>query len=317
MLNFDAAPLMAIILCGEPVPPCQGPSENINLSEPHSENMECSNVSEVQSLKLPLNPASSNTIKSSASLPNTQTAFVDVSENLDDSTDNENIKASQKELVTYDDLQIIEEQIPKTTEDVNEKSVVEEKKIEKVIVEKKIDNKHLHDPKFHKVTGTLAPLDLLKDTPFEPGRYEGLYAGSEGLEECDKLATLQSLRSEGELWGIETEKLDRYRKVFNRVAGGDGKASGYKVRQEFLKSQLPNSVLAIVWRLSDMDKDGYLDADEFCVAMHLMEMKLQGFELPQVTCQSKSSTLPTSKPRPALPVHLVPPSKRQLFKMGC
>ena len=43
-----------------------------------------------------------------------------------------------------------------------------------------------------------------------------------------------------------------------------------------IKSKLPNNVLGKIWKLSDVDKDGMLDADEFCLAMHLMNIKLDG-----------------------------------------
>lgn len=37
------------------------------------------------------------------------------------------------------------------------------------------------------------------------------------------------------------------------------------------QSQLPNSVLAQIWTLSDHNKDGRLSVEEFCVAMHLID----------------------------------------------
>ena len=64
-------------------------------------------------------------------------------------------------------------------------------------------------------------------------------------------------------------------------------------KQEMIKSKLPNNVLGKVWKLSDVDKDGMLDADEFALAMHLISIKMDGHDLPT-----------------ELPVHLVPPTKR-------
>lgn len=60
-----------------------------------------------------------------------------------------------------------------------------------------------------------------------------------------------------------------------------------------VKSKLPNSVLGKIWKLSDVDHDGFLDSDEFALAMHLINVKLDGHDLPS-----------------ELPTHLVPPSKR-------
>ena len=45
---------------------------------------------------------------------------------------------------------------------------------------------------------------------------------------------------------------------------------------EMIKSKLPNNVLGKIWKLSDVDKDGMLDSDEFALAMHLINVKLDG-----------------------------------------
>lgn len=60
-----------------------------------------------------------------------------------------------------------------------------------------------------------------------------------------------------------------------------------------VKSKLPNSVLSKVWKLADVDKDGMLDDEEFALAMHLINIKIDGNDLPS-----------------DLPAHLIPPSKR-------
>ena len=58
------------------------------------------------------------------------------------------------------------------------------------------------------------------------------------------------------------------------------------------KSKLPNSVLGRIWHLSDVDRDGQLDLHEFLLAKHLIQVKLDGYELPA-----------------KLPPHLKPPAK--------
>ncbi|KII88893.1 hypothetical protein PLICRDRAFT_40530 [Plicaturopsis crispa FD-325 SS-3] len=60
-----------------------------------------------------------------------------------------------------------------------------------------------------------------------------------------------------------------------------------------LQSNLPEEVLAQVWDLSDINNDGHLTRDGFAVAMHLIQGKLAGKDIP--------ATLPPS---------LVPPSMR-------
>lgn len=66
-----------------------------------------------------------------------------------------------------------------------------------------------------------------------------------------------------------------------------------------VKSKLPNSVLGKIWKLSDIDKDGFLDEEEFALAMHLISVKVDGHDLPT-----------------ELPSHLVPPSKRNWTRCG-
>ena len=75
----------------------------------------------------------------------------------------------------------------------------------------------------------------------------------------------------------------------------EGKVGAVQAKIEFDKSKLPNSVLNKVWRLADVDADGMLDRDEFCLAMYLIGVKLKDYDLPD-----------------ALPDHLVPPSKRRV-----
>jgi len=66
-----------------------------------------------------------------------------------------------------------------------------------------------------------------------------------------------------------------------------------------LQSKLAPAVLSQVWDLSDIDQDGYLDSDEFAVAMFLMD--------------SLAAQVITELPA-ALPSAVVPPSKRHLFE---
>ncbi|KAF8821299.1 sarcalumenin/eps15 family protein [Cardiosporidium cionae] len=59
----------------------------------------------------------------------------------------------------------------------------------------------------------------------------------------------------------------------NRVYGTAGKA-------DLIKSRLPASVLHRIWNLADVTHDGYLDFYEYCLARHLIDVKLAGGELP-------------------------------------
>lgn len=93
-------------------------------------------------------------------------------------------------------------------------------------------------------------------------------------------------------WAVEKFK-PKYDEIFYNLSPQKGKLSGTKVRQWMMSTLLPNSVLAQIWRLSDVDGDGMLDNEEFALAVHLVEGKLEGHWLPR-----------------ELPSHLVPPSKR-------
>ncbi|XP_072317595.1 EH domain-containing protein 2-like [Eucyclogobius newberryi] len=93
-------------------------------------------------------------------------------------------------------------------------------------------------------------------------------------------------------WAVEKYK-PKYDEIFYNLNPSEGKLSGTKVREWMTGTLLPNSVLAHIWRLSDVDGDGMLDNEEFAVAVHLVEGKLEGYYLPR-----------------ELPSHLVPPSKR-------
>uniref|UniRef100_A0A3Q2E2B8 Epidermal growth factor receptor pathway substrate 15 like 1 n=1 Tax=Cyprinodon variegatus TaxID=28743 RepID=A0A3Q2E2B8_CYPVA len=61
-----------------------------------------------------------------------------------------------------------------------------------------------------------------------------------------------------------------------------------------INSKLPLDVLGKIWELSDVDKDGHLDKEEFTVAMHLVYRTMEKEPVP--------SSLPSS---------LIPPSKRK------
>ncbi|XP_038105237.1 EH domain-containing protein 3 isoform X1 [Culex quinquefasciatus] len=97
----------------------------------------------------------------------------------------------------------------------------------------------------------------------------------------------------GEVDWICNRDRERTDPIFETLKPIDGKISGAAAKSELIKSKLPNNVLSKIWKLSDYDQDGFLDVEEFALAMHLINVKMDGNELP-IT----------------LPAHLVPPSKR-------
>ncbi|XP_074492698.1 epidermal growth factor receptor substrate 15-like 1 isoform X7 [Sebastes fasciatus] len=101
--------------------------------------------------------------------------------------------------------------------------------------------------------------------------------------------------SGGELhWAVRPEEKSKFDGIFESLAPVNGLLSGEKVKPVLINSKLPLDVLGKVWDLSDIDKDGHLDRDEFAVAMHLVYRALE------------------KEPVPALlPSSLIPPSKRK------
>ena len=125
--------------------------------------------------------------------------------------------------------------------------------------------------------------DDVKDTvsPFGYQKCEGVDLGS------------------GEPDWIVSKERAKWDAVFKTLGPVNGKLTGSAAKKEMVKSRLPNPVLAKVWRLADVDGDGALDADEFALAMHLIHIKLEGFDLPET-----------------LPDHLIPPSKKRRLANG-
>ncbi|CAG0897529.1 unnamed protein product [Darwinula stevensoni] len=96
-------------------------------------------------------------------------------------------------------------------------------------------------------------------------------------------------------WIVEKDR-HKYDAMFQELNPINGKISGAVAKQEMQKWKLPSTVLGKIWRLSDVDGDGMLDAGEFALAMHLIRVKLEGNDLPAV-----------------LPEHLLPPPSRHNF----
>ncbi|XP_052390548.1 epidermal growth factor receptor substrate 15-like 1 isoform X3 [Carassius gibelio] len=95
-------------------------------------------------------------------------------------------------------------------------------------------------------------------------------------------------------WTIKPEDKAKYDGIFESLSPIGGLLSGDKVKPVLMNSNLPLDVLGKIWDLSDIDKDGHLDKDEFSVAMHLVYAAREKESVP--------STLPTA---------LIPPLKRK------
>ncbi|XP_055088215.1 intersectin-2-like isoform X3 [Periophthalmus magnuspinnatus] len=95
-------------------------------------------------------------------------------------------------------------------------------------------------------------------------------------------------------WAVPQASRLKYRQQFNTLDKlMSGYLSGPQVRNALMASNLTQTQLATIWTLADVDKDGQLRADEFILAMHLVDMAKTGRPLPLT-----------------LPQDLIPPSLR-------
>ncbi|KNC96638.1 uncharacterized protein SPPG_07851 [Spizellomyces punctatus DAOM BR117] len=86
-----------------------------------------------------------------------------------------------------------------------------------------------------------------------------------------------------EIWLYDAIDRRKYLERFRTLAGVDGKVSGATVKPILESTGLDTQLLAKVWRLADWTQDGYLDSDEFVVAMHLCDIHKKGWaEVPDV-----------------------------------
>jgi len=60
----------------------------------------------------------------------------------------------------------------------------------------------------------------------------------------------------------------------------DGFVDGVEAKTYFSKATVPTDKLAVIWSLSEIDKDGKLNKGEFRIAMHLIYWTLKGEALP-------------------------------------
>uniref|UniRef100_A0A9J8DB46 Epidermal growth factor receptor pathway substrate 15 n=1 Tax=Cyprinus carpio carpio TaxID=630221 RepID=A0A9J8DB46_CYPCA len=95
-------------------------------------------------------------------------------------------------------------------------------------------------------------------------------------------------------WAVKAEEKLKFDAIFDSLSPVGGMLTGDKVKPVLLNSKLPVDVLGRVWELSDIDRDGMLDKDEFAVVMHLVYRALESEPVPM-----------------SLPAALIPPSKRK------
>ncbi|XP_055386023.1 intersectin-1 [Condylostylus longicornis] len=106
----------------------------------------------------------------------------------------------------------------------------------------------------------------------------------------------QIVASDSGEWGIKGSVKLKYTQVFNTAdRNRTGYLTGAQARNILVQSKLPQSILAQVWALSDLDSDGKLSCDEFVLAMYLCDRAIAGEKIPI-----------------ELPIDLIPPTFRKI-----
>ncbi|XP_018398638.1 PREDICTED: intersectin-1 isoform X5 [Cyphomyrmex costatus] len=96
-------------------------------------------------------------------------------------------------------------------------------------------------------------------------------------------------------WAVPHQTKLKYTQLFNTWdRTRSGFLSGPQARNIMVQSQLPQSILAQIWALADMDLDGRLGSEEFVLAMHLCDIAKAGEKIPTT-----------------LPLELIPPTFRR------
>ena len=142
-------------------------------------------------------------------------------------------------------------------------------------------------PKTHKAEEETKP-------PAPPPVESNPFAEEEEGEEEDNNPFGRETEEDVVPWSLQDEKELRWDPLFLESGAADllSKLNAGDARKALMATGVPTKSLRAIWDLSDIDKDGALDAEEFTIAMHLCEVVQEGGEVP---AELEEEKVPVSK----------------------
>lgn len=125
----------------------------------------------------------------------------------------------------------------------------------------------------------MKPVSVVPSTP-PPSSTPPLFPTHPSHKPAKSVDTTTGAPSD-EIKYISQESKNKYEDTFKRISKArDGLVTGPEARDIFKLSKLPVSDLAHIWNLTSYKQSGFLNLDEFCLAMYLIESKMHGGTIP-------------------------------------